>query len=181
MEDPYDALFQAIGRTIYEWAWLESDVAALVFDLSAYKSPAFYEDAGVGRVSMLINANLDLRTNIAIAKSLALDVAGRPDFYQEVCNALNPIANDMRNERNRFAHDIWYVAGSGAVRLKPGTSIKNEPGSGIPRDDLRVERRYADLKEVREFADLIAAQRKKLSELSETVQEMFQLRYPAEE
>ncbi|MEM7667043.1 MAG: hypothetical protein AAF250_14390 [Pseudomonadota bacterium] len=181
MSDPYDELFRAIGRTVYEWSWLESDIAHFVFDLTACHSAAFYDDSGVSRVSALLHANISLRTNIEIAKSLAYSMDGPEGFFDRVEKSLNIVANDLRNERNRYAHDLWYMAGSGSVRLKPGSKFKREKGTGETNETLASEERFTDVAQVHDLANRIHNKRKEVMALSSEAQEHYRRRNPSQE
>ena len=178
MNENYDDLYRAIGRVVYEWAWLENAIASLVFDLSALQSPNFYEDAGVGRVATVFNANLDVRTNITIAQNLAHDVRDTPGFFEKVEAALNPIANEMRNERNRFVHDSWFVTGGRPHRIKTGSRVRRESGSGAVSVELNHVKTFEAIADVHAFADRIHRQHMVVINLGDEAQALFQQRYP---
>lgn len=180
MPTPFDDLHRAIGRVVYEWAWLENDVACLVFDLCALHSPAFYRDPGAARVATAMNADLDLRANIAVAKTLAHQVSDRPGFFERIETALNIVNNELRNERNRYVHDIWHLIGDQPFRYKAGAAIRRQKGSGDSVLEFGTRKTFSSVTEADAFADAIHSKRVDLINLSEEAQGLYRARYPDE-
>lgn len=178
-KDPYDELYHAIGMVVYEWAWLESEVAALVFDLCAIHSSAFYDDQGADAAFFAFHANIDLRSNISVAKTLAFQSDFEAGLFEKTENILNRIGNDLRNERNRYVHDIWYVVEGSATRMQAGTRITRIKGSGAPSLATVKTQRYDKVEDVRAFANKIIEIREELRDLSSSAQEFYRKKYPA--
>lgn len=181
MGEPYDDLYLAIGRVVYEWSWLEQDIAALIFDLSAIHSRQFYEDDGVGVVSEIFAEDIDLRTNISIAKSLAKQVVEHPDLFDRVEAILNTVNAELRNERNRYVHDTWFVLGKKPIRYKRGTSIRKVPPSGEKALELGAQKVFESFEEVSKLADAIHEARNAVIDASEHARKIYRLKYPPEE
>ena len=181
MSDPYDVLYRAIGRAVYEWAWLENEVSAFVFDLCAIHSRAFYEDKGVGVVASAYHVNAELKANIAVAKALAHELSEIPDFFARVESTLNPINNELRNERNRYVHDRWHVAGDEAFRYKSGSVIRREAATAQTILEHATRKHFESIGEVEAFADRLVEQRRMLMELSQEARDIYLLRYPERE
>jgi len=180
MTEPYDDLYRAIGRVVYEWAWLEKDIAGLVFDFCALQSPAFYEDSGVGKVSIALNANLDLRANIIMVKTMAHQTS-KTEIFPRLEKVLNNVGNEMRNERNRYVHDAWFVAGGRAHRMKAGSRILRQPASGETIVEHGGITHFVSLQNVHDFADKIHETRMVIMAFSDEAENLFRLKYPEEE
>ncbi|WP_305097397.1 hypothetical protein [Croceibacterium aestuarii] len=175
-------LHRAIGRVVYEWAHLEDGVDALVFDLAAILTRAFYDERGAGLAYMLLTSNLDLRANIATAKALALQAAeDLPDLFVELDPVLNNIEGELRNERNRFVHDRWIILNEKIVRVKAGSKISRERGSGQHRLDIGTIKEFAQLSEVESVADHIAETRHAIFRFQDQLQEAYRQKFPPEE
>lgn len=178
MSHPYDDLFCAVGRVVYEWSWLENDVAALVFDLSAIDMPSFYSSFEGDALVNALSANLDLKANIAIIKTLAFAIDDQSDFYTRVERVTNFIGNELRNTRNRYVHDRWHINTGKVIRYKSGTVIKREPSSGKRLISYGSTEEYASVSEVDAFAEKIHLARRDIMRLSEEAQSLFRQKHP---
>lgn len=145
-------------------------------------SDNFYTDAGVSNSYALLSANLDLRGTINSAKALALSICtDNPILFSRLEPLLNRIDNELRNERNRFVHDRWIVAGDKIVRLKTGTKISRLPSTGNIRLETETKREFATISDVSEVASRIADANRQVADLSEQIQETYRQKYHPEE
>lgn len=178
----YVELHRALGYLVHEWAWLESQVTRLMFDLAALHSKQFYDDDGVGNFFTTVSANIDLRSSVAIVKALAFGIGEERTVFNQLEPLLNEIAVDLRNKRNRFVHDQWAVlAHDHIVRFEKGTKLPKEPGTGERRLNLGSQEQFASVAEIEAVAVRVHNTRIELMNLGEELQEAYRRKYPAEE
>ncbi|MBX7514828.1 hypothetical protein K3179_09760 [Qipengyuania sp. GH38] len=177
----YNALYAALGQVVYEWAWLEDDVASLIIALTNVQSKHLMQDQGFGKFLLAVDANVDLRTNIQIAKALTRYVETDTDFRGRADKTLNFIGNELRNDRNRYIHDLWYVAGERFMRLKKGTTVKRVKGSGEVKVDLRSITEFQTLGDVKALVTRIQKERRNLGILHGELGDLFTYLYGDEE
>lgn len=178
----YAELHRALGYLVHEWAWLESEVTRLMFDLAALHSKQFYDDDGVGNFFTTVSENIDLRSSIAIVKALAFELGDNQAVFNQLEPLLNEITVSLRNKRNRFVHDQWVVlAHDLIVRFEKGTKLPKEPGTGERRLSLGSQEKFASVTEIEAVAIRVHNVRIALMNLGENLQETYERKYPAKE
>ncbi len=125
-----------------------------------------------------LSANLDLKANMAIIKTLAFAIDDSSDFYTRVEHVTNLISNELRNTRNRYVHDRWHMTSGKVIRYKSGTVIKREPSSGKRLISYGSTEDYASVTEVDAFAEKIHLARRDIMQLSEEAQNLFRQKHP---
>lgn len=183
LQPHYEKLYLALGRLVHEWAWLESSVNHLLFDLAALHSDQFYKGHGASHVITSVLSNIDVRSCVGIVRALAFTIGdeGR-DFFYRLEPTLNLILNELRNKRNRFVHDQWAVIASDRiVRFQQGTRIPKAPASGERTLLLGNQETFSSIDEIAAVAIDVHNARIKLINFSDELQEMYQRKYPDEE
>lgn len=178
----YEKLYSALGHLVHEWAWLESSVNHLLFDLAALQSDQFYKDLGASHVITSVLSNIDIRSCVGIVQALAFTIGdeGRA-FFHRLEPTLNLISNELRNKRNRFVHDQWAVLASDRiVRFQQGTRIPKAPGSGERTLQLGGQETFASIDEIAAVALDVHNARVKVARFSNELQEMYRRKYPDE-
>lgn len=176
-----DELHRALGRVVYEWSHLETQISLLVFNLCAVKSPAFYEDEGVGQVVIAISSNIELRAATAICKTLAHGVDEPANYFALVEKTLNNVEGNLRIKRNRFVHDRWVVLHDKVVRYQEGSAFPKEPGTGKTMMVHGRAEEYLSIADIESVADEIAESRKAVGKLKTLARFMYLKKYPREE
>ena len=76
-------------------------------------------------------------------------------YSAQINTLLNTIDQDLRNERNRFVHDLWQIDHEAIVRRKHGARVVR-PQSRVIEIQRTSDRAYVDVAEVAEFTDKVA-------------------------
>jgi hypothetical protein len=105
--NPLDSFALGIGRLCHAWADLELAVAALFQTVAGMSA-----DPGTGTMVDCI----DMRTQITAIRVGAVSTNKDPTWAAETTDALNYVDGDLRNGRNRYVHDYWWVDHHGTVK-----------------------------------------------------------------
>lgn len=100
MSGPFAEYAAAIGFTCMQWTFLEVMIDQLLLALVPIAS---------GAVGNSVTSNIDIRDKMQIA--LAVGLIKKPDdkWFHELKTVLDEADNDLRNKRNRYAHDFWVL------------------------------------------------------------------------
>lgn len=106
-EAHFDRLATALGHISIQWAWLERILAYHIMTLTPL------EDDAVGRT---ITSAMDMRRKVQVLKALAFERRPTARWFNLMIGSLNYIDNNLRDRRNRFTHDEWYMPGNSLVK-----------------------------------------------------------------
>ena len=142
----------AIGQTCYWWSRIEHLVHDLCLHLASCLSVDF--DQSVTRVPLHIAlTNMDLRQRIATAKALASQApTANATFYDRLERLMNRVDNELRNERNRYVHDLWAIGDDEkTIERFQQRTIVTRPQSRQRELSIGTTKPYASLVEVEAF------------------------------
>lgn len=106
-EAHFDRLATALGHISIQWAWLERILAYHIMTLTPL------EDDAVGRS---ITSAMDMRRKVQVLKALAFERKPTAKWFTLMIGSLNYIDNNLRDRRNRFTHDEWYMPNNSLVK-----------------------------------------------------------------
>lgn len=179
--DEYEKLYARIGEVASLWASLEQSLRALLHDLATLQNPIFShpDDDSAFIVAITMAGHMDARQLIASAKVFAhwasADING---FYGKATRLLSNIDNDLRNQRNRYVHDQWYIMGDRIGRIQGGSIVKNEPSTGEPKYQYHRDTRYQNLEATGQLAKDIRAAILALDEMAQEVRDAALAKWP---
>jgi hypothetical protein len=104
---PFAEYAQAIGWLCMRWTFLEVMVDQLVVALLAL------DDEDIGRC---VTSNIDLRDKFQIALSVGYIKRIDDQWFEELKTVINTADNELREKRNRYAHDLWTFDKSNAMK-----------------------------------------------------------------
>ncbi len=104
--NPLDPFALGVGRLCHAWADLESVVEFLFEILTGM---------GITPSSGVIVSCLDFRDLMNAVRVGAIATGQDRRWADEIIQTLNYIENDLRNSRNRYVHDRWWLTDDGVV------------------------------------------------------------------
>jgi hypothetical protein len=90
---------EALGFLLILWGRLEESINDGVIKLSGVRRALRYELVG----------HVDFREKLQIIKSLAFAHAAHTVWFDALEKHINLIDNELRPERNRMIHDLWWL------------------------------------------------------------------------
>lgn len=112
----------ALGHLGMRWSELEASVDTMIAKLIPL--PDDMRHAALGHIGF--------RERVFTLKTVGFIRKPDADWFNELEAVLNCIDNEIRNERNRFTHDIWLPSNEPHAmdKVNRAPKIKKKPGSG---------------------------------------------------
>jgi len=146
-------LSEAVGRVIIEWNRIEHVIAELAHRLAGcISAPLIGPSGDVLRLALM---NMDLRARISTTKAYAFQCQIYDGFYAELEKILNRVDNELRAERNKFVHSLWYCDFGQPSRVAIGTRIV-KPQAGMLELVTSTSRDYSSIDEAAIFGAELA-------------------------
>lgn len=116
-----DQLLHAIGEAAYRWVHLEEFVGGIILH-AAQCLDCYFDHDPAWQVTFVLVVNMDFRARVNAAKAL-VHLVDEEGLYEQDKVVLDRISNDLRNQRNRYLHDQWFVDETGIAREPSAVSV----------------------------------------------------------
>lgn len=152
-------LSEAIGRVIVEWNRIEHVVAELAHRLAGCLNVGAISDPhDVVRIALM---NMELKSRLATVRAYALAGAVDDVFYKEIDQVLKTV-DQMREQRNRYVHSLWFCDDGQPVRVKIRSTIKASKSGGSVHS-LYEQESYISIRDLAKFGAELAQKYVELS------------------
>ena len=157
----YDSVMQAIGDVCQWWVSFDEVIHEIVLHLTDCLEPQDFNDQRASWHALHIAlSRMDTRGKIATAKALShkvdvLYTTESPKLYEKAVKLLNHVDVVVREERNRYVHDLWkWESGGQIVRVKMGARV-SRPKAGHRELSIWSSHPYKSMVEIDTFVKIL--------------------------
>lgn len=128
-QPPHDRIAIAIGRLSMRWSHIEQALFSFCWSSASLVS----DRRGGGRliepVFDALIGDMDARRLLEVGRRLIhqIDDDRFPNLFKDVSELFSHINDKVRNERNRWIHDVWFPYGDEVYSYDSRTTFKKVP------------------------------------------------------